>query len=117
LADTITDFDQALAERINVGALDAKTGNSTNDDFDWIGTDAFSNVAGQMRYAQQGGDTFIEGDVNGDGVADLVIRLTGLYTLSADDIIGANGSAPASQPVEILTDVLFEEPMAGQYLL
>jgi hypothetical protein len=34
-----------------------------------------------------GGNTFIEGDTDGDGVADFVIRLNGLINLVAGDFV------------------------------
>jgi hypothetical protein len=33
----------------------------------------FSNTAGELRAFQSGSNWFVEGDTNGDGVADLVI--------------------------------------------
>jgi hypothetical protein len=60
-----------------------------------------------MRFEQVGGDTFIEGDVNGDGVADLVIKLTGLYNLTASDVLGASDLQPNGEPVDL--------PQAGPF--
>jgi hypothetical protein len=93
-ADTITDFDQGQNERIQLVSIDANDSLGGIQSFEWIASNAFSNTAGEMRFEQSGGDTFIEGDTNGDGVADLVIRLTGLYNLTANDIIGANDLQP-----------------------
>jgi cytidylate kinase len=41
--------------------------------FTFIGSGAFTNVAGQLRVEMQGANALVQGDVNGDGVADLVI--------------------------------------------
>lgn len=50
------------------------------EDFDWIGSAAFSGVAGQARFA--GG--LFQIDHNGDGVADFAVAITG--TLVESDI-------------------------------
>ena len=49
------------------------------------GTCAFTNVAGELRYVQSNGVTLIQGDTNGDGVADFAIVLTGTISLVAGD--------------------------------
>jgi Ca2+-binding RTX toxin-like protein len=72
--DTILDF---LGDRINLTGIDAD-GNAANGDtkFAWVGGAAFSNVAGQLRVTQsQDGGFLVQGDVNGDGAADLVIHV------------------------------------------
>ena len=85
--DTITDFTQG-DDVINLAAIDAKTTNAApNDAFTFIGAAPFSGVAGQLHYLQSAGSTFIEMDVNGDGVADSIIRLAGLITLNASDFV------------------------------
>jgi serralysin len=52
-----------------------------------INTNAFSSVAGELRYSLAGTDTIIEGDVNGDGLADFQIQLTGNHSFIAADFI------------------------------
>ena len=73
--DSIVDFQ--TIDRIDLGAIDAD-GNAGNGDtaFTFIGNAAFGNVAGQLRATESGGIWTVEGDVNGDGVADLVISVT-----------------------------------------
>lgn len=86
-ADTIADFVRG-DDVIDLRAIDANANNAgSNDTFTFIGVAAFSNVAGQARVAQSGGNTFVELDVNGDSVADAMIRLNGLYTLNASDFV------------------------------
>jgi Ca2+-binding RTX toxin-like protein len=87
LADVITDFSHADAEKIQLNLVDADTVAAGNQAFAWIGSGAFTGVAGQLHYAQAGGSTYVEGDTNGDGVADFVIALTGLHTLVAGDFV------------------------------
>ena len=52
-----------------------------------IGDGPFSGTAGELRFAQAGGRTVVEGDVTGDGRADFQIELLGLHTLTAADFL------------------------------
>jgi serralysin len=66
--------------------LDAKSTNANpNDAFVFIGAAAVTNVAGQLRAVQSGSATFVEADVTGDGIADVMLRLTPLLVLTASD--------------------------------
>lgn len=86
-SDTIRDFIQG-EDVIDLGGIDAVRGNAgANDAFVFIGGAAFSLVAGQLRYLQSAGSTFVQMDVNGDGVSDSVIKLTGLVTLTGGDFV------------------------------
>jgi Ca2+-binding RTX toxin-like protein len=87
LADVITDFSHAAGERIQLNLVDANTVAGGNQAFGWIGSGAFTGVAGQLHYAQAGGNTYVEGDTNGDGLADFVIMLTGTHGLVASDFV------------------------------
>jgi hypothetical protein len=76
--DRITFFDAAAGERIDLLAIDAN-GNPDDGDqaFTFIGTNtAFTQgVKGQLRVVETGGKWFVEGDIDGDAVADLVIEV------------------------------------------
>lgn len=85
--DRITDFSHADADRVVLNRIDANGATPTDDAFSFIGTTAFHNVAGELRYSFVGADTLIEGDVNGDGVADLAIRLTGHVVIVVSDFV------------------------------
>ncbi len=87
LADLITDFSHADAEKIHLSLVDANTTAGGNQAFAWIGNGAFTGVAGQLHYAQAAGNTYVEGDTNGDGTADFIIALTGTIDLVASDFI------------------------------
>jgi Ca2+-binding RTX toxin-like protein len=87
LADVIADFSHAAAEKIQLNLVDANTIAGGNQAFSWIGNGAFTGVAGQLHYAQAGGNTYVEGDTNGNGTADFVINLTGLINLVASDFV------------------------------
>lgn len=84
-ADTIADFSQAEGDRIDLDAWDANSRQNGNQDFDFIGEENFHGNAGELRFFQEGGDTWIEGDTNGDRRTDLLIRLDGAVALVAGD--------------------------------
>jgi Ca2+-binding RTX toxin-like protein len=86
--DTILDL--SPGDRINLWTIDAD-GNAGNGNsaFAWIGSAAFSQVAGQLRAAQTQNGWLVEGDINGDGVADLAIlvQTANGHILTAADFI------------------------------
>ena len=84
-ADTIADFSQADGDQIDLGGWDANSKQGGNQDFDFIGTQNFHGKAGELRFVQDGGDTRIEGDTNGDRKTDLMIKLDGMVALVAGD--------------------------------
>jgi hypothetical protein len=86
-ADIIGDFSRAQGDRIDLSVIDAIAGGVPTDAFTFIGTAAFGNVAGQLRYDVVGGASFVSGDINGDGIADFVIRVNGVTNLQAGDFI------------------------------
>ena len=85
-ADAITDF-QAGVDVINVSGWDANLNVFGNEAFTFVGTSAFSGTAGELRNYFDGTDTWVQGDTNGDSVADFEIFLSGSITLAATDFI------------------------------
>jgi Ca2+-binding RTX toxin-like protein len=85
--DHIGDFQ--LSDLIDLAAIDANSLNGGNDAFTFIGADAFHGVAGELRAYQSNGGWFVEGDTNGDLVADLVIQVDtiGAHPMVATDFI------------------------------
>jgi len=81
--DTIIDFSTSGRDRINVSPIDADSSTEANDRFNFIGSAAFSGTAGELRYA----DGLLQGDVNGDRLADLAIKVTNLLPNGADLIL------------------------------
>jgi Ca2+-binding RTX toxin-like protein len=77
--DEILDFAPGT-DKIDLSRIDANTLAGGDQAFSWIGSNAFTGggaaSAGELRAYGSGGDWFVEGDDNGDGAADLVIRLT-----------------------------------------
>src|SRR5690606_22462184 len=89
--DVITDFAVGV-DTIDVAVMDAD-GPKSRDSFRFLAGngDPFTGRAGQLRWFKEnnpGKDndrTIVEGDIDGDGVADFQIELTGLKTLTAGD--------------------------------
>ena len=77
-ADTIFAFQPQQLDQIDLSLIDANTKVAGNQAFTFIGSAAFS-MAGQLRVTSEGSGfskvTWVEGDTNGDGVADMVIKL------------------------------------------
>lgn len=80
--DTITDF-LSLTDKIDLRAIDANSLASGDQAFTYIGSSSFTKKAGQLSFT--GG--LVAGDVNGDGVADFQIVVSGLAVLAAGDFI------------------------------
>jgi Ca2+-binding RTX toxin-like protein len=75
--DRILDFSRADGDRIDVSGIDARTATGA---FIFIGQADFSGVRGELRAR----DGFIEGDVNGDGAADLRIEINDSMLVATD---------------------------------
>jgi hypothetical protein len=77
---TAASFDKILSfgsgDRIDLSGIDANSGTAENDSFAFIGADAFTGAAGQLRLFQANGGWTIEGDTNGDKLADLMINVS-----------------------------------------
>jgi serralysin len=85
--DMILDFSRTQGDRINLGLVDASTTISGNQAFKFIGTAGYSDKGGELRYGISGGDTFISGDVNGDGESDFRIVLDRSLDMLATDFV------------------------------
>ncbi|MGL4961126.1 MAG: calcium-binding protein [Inquilinus sp.] len=86
-ADRITDFSHAQGDKIDLSTIDANTGLAGDQAFSFIGTGAYTDVAGQLRYSVVGSTTTIAGDLNGDGTSDFHIALSGAIGLVAADFV------------------------------
>ena len=85
--DQILDF-AAGTDKIDLTRIDANTLADGNQAFSWIGSNAFSGTAGELRVYQQNGLQWIAGDTNGDGAADLLIAFqAGVAPLGAGDFL------------------------------
>jgi Ca2+-binding RTX toxin-like protein len=84
-ADRITDFQSG--DLVDVSGWDANFFAAGDPPFTWIGGVAFSSTAGELRTYFDGVDTWVQGDISGDGVADFEIRFDGSVTLAATDFV------------------------------
>jgi len=88
--DQIFDF-AAGSDKLDLAKVDANTLVGGDQAFTWIGSNAFGGSgaasAGQLRAYQDGNSWFVEGDTNGDGVADLVIQLVVTGSLTQSDFL------------------------------
>ncbi len=77
--DLITDFTRG-EDYFDLSMIDAQTGVSSNQQ-----PDRHRRLVRPDRYEHVGGNTIVEGDVNGDAVADFSIELSGLHDLTLAD--------------------------------
>jgi Ca2+-binding RTX toxin-like protein len=109
IGDEITDFE--VGDRIDFLSMEIETPFGEGVPLSFIGTSAFTGVAGEIRYQKANGLTMVELDSDGDTIADGLITLTnGEFDLieaspgverlviasdsasgGADDIVGTNG--------------------------
>lgn len=82
--DRITDF-QTGTDIISLSLMDANVNTVANDTFKFIGLSNFTGAAGQLRYEVVNGDSYVSGDLDGDGKADFALHLDGVATLKAAD--------------------------------
>ncbi|RID90326.1 hypothetical protein D2N39_18345 [Gemmobacter lutimaris] len=84
--DTITDFVSGT-DKLNLAQIDANSGLAGDQAFTFLGTGAFTGVVGQLRLAVSGANSFLLGDTDGNGTADLNVALLGVTSIVAGDII------------------------------
>ena len=76
--DTIMDFTQG-EDKIDL---------SFQEFHSLIANSDFTGSSGELRYIFQGGQTMLQGDINGDKKADFQIAIQGTVNLQSSDIIG-----------------------------
>ena len=84
IADTILDFLRGT-DKIDLSAIDANPATGVDDAFAFIGTAAFHNVAGEVRYDVTGGNAHVFADLDGNGVADMEIVVNSVTILAGTD--------------------------------
>jgi Ca2+-binding RTX toxin-like protein len=85
--DVILDFSSAENDHIDLASLDAKSRKAGDQDFKFIGSHHFHDRAGELRFKIDAihERTIVQGDVNGDGKADIEIQLAGQHVLHAGE--------------------------------
>lgn len=85
--DLITDFSRKQEDLLDLSDMDARAATMADDAFTYIGATKFTGAAGQLNIAFKNGNTFVQGDVDGNGVVDFAIELTGKINLTASDFV------------------------------
>ncbi len=86
LCDLITDFSRASGDRIDLSGIDA-TRIYGDAAFVFIGEAAFSGQQGELRQQRYAGDTLLLGDLDGDMLADVWLRVSGVQVFEAGDFL------------------------------
>jgi Ca2+-binding RTX toxin-like protein len=81
VADSDTVKDWNAGDKIDLSAVDANSGMAGDQAFSFIGAAAFSGVAGQLQVTAGAMNTFVKGDVDGNGTADFMITVAGTPAL------------------------------------
>lgn len=86
--DVITDFTKGQ-DKIDLSSIDANSRLSGDQAFTFLANDnqSFTKKAGELAWHTESGRTIVQGDVNGDGIHDFEIQLTGQIQLGASDFI------------------------------
>lgn len=77
--DRILDFQQGF-DKIDLSSV-------LEGDFAFVGKKAFTGSTGQLRYSKLDGVTLVEGDLDGDKIADFQIEVAGKYDLIVTDFV------------------------------
>jgi Ca2+-binding RTX toxin-like protein len=85
--DIIDDFSHVQGDHIRLNAVDANTAVAGDQAFSFIGTADFTGTAGELRYYVSGVDCYVQGDMNGDGVADFVLAVYNNTSLVTGDFV------------------------------
>jgi beta-glucanase (GH16 family) len=83
--DQILDFSHAQGDKIDLSAIDANTKHAGDDAFKLV--DWFTKTPGQLVDKIHNDVHVIQGDVNGDGVADFTIYVNTTGSLSGGDFV------------------------------
>ena len=70
------EYTGGLLNKIDLSAIDANSTHAGNDAFAFIGAEDFHYIAGELRAVFDGDAWRIEGDIDGNGVADFVLAVT-----------------------------------------
>ena len=81
--DTIRDYSIAEGDRIDLSAIDANLSVAGDQAFVYYGSGGMNGIAGELRF----NNGFLEGDINGDAVADFRIQMNAAPQTGADFIL------------------------------
>ncbi len=86
-ADLIADFTRSEGDKIDLAGIDANSKIAGDQAFDFIGNQAFSGTAGELRTQTIHGETVLSADFDGDKIADAFIRVDANQALIATDFV------------------------------
>jgi Ca2+-binding RTX toxin-like protein len=72
--DVIVDFKGKKGDRLGISTVNSATGLFGESGWTYIGSASFTGQTGELRFSNE----TLKGDINGDGIADLKIRLEGV---------------------------------------
>ena len=72
--DVIVDFQGNKGDRLGIATVASTTGLFGESGWTFIGSETFTGQAGELRFFNE----MLQGDINGDGTADLKIKLEGV---------------------------------------
>ena len=107
-SDTITDFESVDTLMLLAG--------QTNAIPSFIGTAAFTNVAGELRFEQDNGETLLELDEDGDGMTDQTLTIAnGEFDLNFNngEITIAEVSLTGTSGAEVLMGTINNDTING----
>lgn len=85
--DRIIDFSFSENDKIDLSRIDANTGTSYDDDFQWIGRKAFSGMSGELRFTATMDGLKILADLDGDKRADFVVLIDNSQNIDVGQIL------------------------------
>jgi Ca2+-binding RTX toxin-like protein len=103
-SDVIRDFSDG--DKLDLSRIDADS-NAANGLTAFTVVKAFSKKAGELLLRQAAGETYVQGDINGDGKADFSIRVFGKKTLTAADLLLSDSGKPYYIETGSRNDVLY----------
>ena len=85
--DVISGFVTGV-DSVDLSKFDANVNNANaNDTFAFLGSGIFTAVAGQLHFVISGANIVLEGDTNGDSLADFQIQLNGIASIAIGDLV------------------------------
>ena len=84
--DRIVDFSRSQGDKIDLAGIDANEQASGNEAFKFIGQAKFTG-AGQLRFFQQDGDTFVQANTYGTSGAEMTIKIDPLVSFQEADFL------------------------------
>jgi Ca2+-binding RTX toxin-like protein len=87
-ADLVMYFKGSKGDVIDLSDIDANENRNNDQDFTFIGRDAFSGHAGELHFAWENGETYLSGDTDGDKKADFTVHFNSIEQLKDEFILG-----------------------------